>query len=450
MNVRRKLFFTIAMFILGMWLAFVLLTQVIVSNIIEYRFIADRSKELEALSSVFVDFYNQQGRSWEGVRVVNIDNSKLNIREDSSFMLVSHEQQILYFKGEAEYNLVRSLGVRGNIRVDNETVAYLYYYDVDAANITIVSRGVRSTVTFMLLTGAFVFMLISLLVAYWLSKKLTNPLTILTSAISRLGNGEYGVQASVNSKDEYETVSNAFNEMSGQLQRAEEVRRNLVADVAHELRTPITIIRGKLDLLQQEGRPVEPESMLPLQDELIRLTRLVGDLHQLSLAESRKIILEKEQTDLAELLARIIHRVTPDAEDKDIDIRLVNQSKTARVYVDPMRITQVFLNLLINAIRYTPKGGSVNITIDEVVSKEAGKNMLRISITDTGTGIEPEHLPFVFNRFYRTDEARTRNSGGMGLGLAIAKEFVLAHKGTIEVDSRVGHGTTFTVRIPLM
>jgi two-component system sensor histidine kinase BaeS len=192
----------------------------------------------------------------------------------------------------------------------------LYYYDPEVAYISKLKIGILDSVTVLLFAGATVFVLLSLLIAYWLSKRLTAPLRLMIPAIDRLGKGEFGIQAPVVTEDEYGKVAKAFNEMSKQLQRAENVRSNLVADVAHELRTPLTIIRGKLDLVQQGGRPIEPESLLPLQDELIRLTRLVDDLHQLSLAEAKKLPLERKPTHIPALLRRIIDRITPDAAER--------------------------------------------------------------------------------------------------------------------------------------
>lgn len=137
-----------------------------------------------------------------------------------------------------------------------------------------------------------------------------------------------------------------------------------------------------------------------------------------------------------------------DAVQKGIEITLDVRTEKDTLKVDPNRMTQIFLNLITNAIRYTPAGGKVRITVGEERDPNEARNMLQITVSDTGIGIEPDHLPFLFDRFYRTDEARTRNGGGMGLGLAIAKEFVLAHDGTIHADSRPGEGTTFIVRLP--
>ena len=450
MTVSRKLFVAMASFIIVMGLLFSFLTQFVVRGMLENMLDVDRSKEMKGLSTLFVDYYQKHGDSWDGIRQVDINKTDWNSHEEASFVLLSPKQKQLYKAGDASYGFITNLGIRQNVQLDGKTIAYLYYYDQEVGNISKLRLGVSSSVTFLLIAGAIIFVLLSLLVAYWLSKRLTAPLRLLIPAIDRLGKGEFGYQIPVVTNDEYGKIAEAFNEMSKQLLRAEEVRKNLVADVAHELRTPLTIIRGKLDFIQQSGHSIKPESLLPLQDELIRLTRLVDDLHQLTLAEAKKLPLERKPTNIPALLQRVIDRVTPDCEKKGIHITLNCFSDTATVLVDPNRMTQVFLNLVVNAVRYTPSGGSITITVDEETTENKESHVLCVAISDTGIGIEPEQLPFLFNRFYRTDEARTRNRGGMGLGLAIAKEFVLAHGGTIEAESQPGKGTTFIVRLPFM
>jgi two-component system sensor histidine kinase BaeS len=361
---------------------------------------------------------------------------------------MSPEQKPLYQRGTANVEQITRLGIRTPVQLDGETIALLYYHDPEVANMSKIQLGIGSSVSILLLASSILFVILSLLVAYWLSKRLTKPIRLLIPAIQSLGQGQLGIQAPVISKDEYATVARAFNDMSQQLQRAEDVRRNFVADVAHELRTPITILRGKLDLVQQGGRSVDPEMLLPLQDELIRLTRLVDDLHQLSLAEAKKLSIERKPTNVPALLKRVIDRVSGDAESKHIKIELDMETPSPEIHIDPNRMTQVFLNLIFNAVRYTPPGGSVTITVKYDLVQTGSPDLLRITVADTGSGIAAEHLPYIFNRFYRTDEARTRNSGGMGLGLAIAKEFVLAHNGTIEVESLPDQGTTFVIQLP--
>ncbi|TCP58288.1 two-component system sensor histidine kinase BaeS [Tumebacillus sp. BK434] len=426
MSVRRKLFLTIALFIVGMGLVFAFATQVVIRGILDVMIEAPKRTEIAEILA----HYDAPER--------------IELPAETSILFLSRDKRVLYKSGAATEQALKMFGIKSPIKQNGQTVAFLYYHDPDVDYMSKLRMGVLNSTRFLLLVGTVIFVLISLVVAYLMSKRLTRPLRALLPVIDRLGQGEFGVQAPVLSRDEHGKVAAAFNKMSSRLQQDEEVRRNLVADVAHELRTPLTIIRGKLDLFQQHGEPIEPQELLPLQDDLIRLTRLVEDLHQLSLAEAKQLPLDKKPTDLSALLHRIVERVAFDAESKEIKLSYVSHAHDAITQVDSNRITQVFLNLLINAIRYTPEGGQVSVVLEEQ------HGALRTTITDTGFGIAPEHLPFLFNRFYRTDSARDRNSGGMGLGLAIVKEFVLAHDGTITVQSEPGQGTTFTVVLPFI
>jgi two-component system sensor histidine kinase BaeS len=190
-----------------------------------------------------------------------------------------------------------------------------------------------------------------------------------------------------------------------------------------------------------------------LQDELIRLTRLVGDLHHLSLAEANKLRLDRRRVNLADLLGRIADRAGTEAAARGIRIRLEAAPELPDADVDPHRMTQVFLNIIMNAVRHSPDGGTVTVDVRAESSVGGGDSrgngaMLRVAIADEGPGIAPEHLPHIFDRFYRADDDRSRGTGGMGLGLSIAKAFVQAHGGTIEAESELGHGTRFIVRVP--
>ncbi|TMV51433.1 HAMP domain-containing protein [Paenibacillus mesophilus] len=448
MSVRRKLFAAMASIIVAMSVLFVLVTLFVVRATLEHVQIIDRSEETREWSELFAGYYEQNGGSWNGVRNSVTINEMAQRNPIVSLLLLSPDRKTLFEAGNAHAEAVYRLGIQADVHAGGETVGKLYYYDPEAASVSIMRIGISSSVTFLLLAGAIVFAGVSLLVAFLLSKRLTAPLRQLIPVLDRLGKGELGVQAPVTTKDEFGRIAESFNAMSGQLQRAEQARRNLVADVAHELRTPLTIIRGKLDLVQQRGEPVEPESLLPLQDDLIRLTRMVDELHQLSLAEARKLPLERKPTNMRELLERIAERITPDAEAKRIEVTIDSSGDKPTADADPNRMTQVFLNLLVNAVRYTPEDGKVAIVIEEQPGRNGEGGQMKIAIADSGIGIESKHLPFLFDRFYRTEEARTRHGGGMGLGLAIAKEFVTAHGGSIEAASAPGRGTTFTVTLP--
>lgn len=448
MSVRRKLFWAMASVIIAMSLIFVLITQFVVRASLDYMGLTDRHAEIGELSALFTEYYENNGGSWHNVERIRLDKAVFSAHRNASVMLLSPEWDQLYAAGDAVHEMIFRLGIRSAVESKGETVAYLYYYDEEVANVAKMRVGISSSVTFLLFASAIVIVIASLAVAFWLSKRLTAPLASLLPAIDRLGQGNLGIQVPVSAKDEYGKVAQSFNAMSYQLERAEEVRRNLVADVAHELRTPLTILRGHLDLIQHSGRAVDPEQLLPLQDELIRLTRLVDDLHLLSLAEARRLPFERKDTDVKKLLERVNDRIAVDTDRKEITVTMHCATDRTTVVIDPNRMTQVFLNLLVNAVRHTPAGGAIAIRLEEETASGKERDFLRISISDTGDGIDPEHLPYIFDRFYRTNEARTRNNGGMGLGLAIAKELVLAHQGMIEATSEPGRGSTFIVKLP--
>lgn len=295
--------------------------------------------------------------------------------------------------------------------------------------------------------GVFI-LLIGLFFSLWISGVLTVPLRKLMSAIERVAHGDLDVNVPVQTKDEYGKVIETFNDMTLRLRAAEDARRRLIADVAHELRTPLSIIQLKLENAHQTGQSVSPETLLRLHDEVIRLSLLVEDLHVLSLAEAGRLSLDRKPLDLTKKLEQIVDDVKMEAEENGLDIRLSSKVGAVIVPVDARRITQVFINLLTNSIRYTPTGGSISVVIDKETTNR-NEIYASVSIMDNGMGIPEEEIPQLFDRFYRVEKARSRHSGGAGLGLSIAHQFVRAHDGFIRVESQLNKGSTFTVYLPI-
>ncbi|SFJ83092.1 two-component system, OmpR family, sensor histidine kinase BaeS [Paenibacillus sp. UNC496MF] len=294
----------------------------------------------------------------------------------------------------------------------------------------------------------FFFVTIGLFFSFWISGVLTLPLKKLIAAIERVAQGDLNVKVPVDTKDEYGKVAKTFNEMTLRLREAEEARRRLVADVAHEIRTPLSIMQLKLENYQQAGHPVPPVMLLRIHDEIIRLSQLVDDLHVLSLAEAGRLSLDRKPIDMTVHLERIVDDVKYEAEENGLDMRLSTISRPIIVMADARRITQVFFNLLTNAIHYTPYGGKITVEVEDRVL-DGNACYACVSVIDTGIGIPAEKLPHLFDRFYRVDEARSRYTGGTGLGLSIAHHFVKAHGGFIRVASQPDEGTTFTVFLPI-
>ncbi|TCP58261.1 two-component system sensor histidine kinase BaeS [Tumebacillus sp. BK434] len=274
------------------------------------------------------------------------------------------------------------------------------------------------------------------LVALWISR----PLEALAEQAEKQREirGPWQVQGLA----ELELLTGKLNHMELELSRGSHSRDQLVADVAHELRTPLAILRGQLESMLEGRAELVPEQLLPMLDETTRLTRLVQDLQQLSLAKAGALPLLRTWVPFAELLQEITGVLELEAELKGTEL-LVSGYVEEEVYCDRVRIKQVLINLIGNAIRYTPDGGRVEVQV------RRGQGKLHVAVRDNGPGIPPENLPYLFERFYRVEGSRSRQSGGMGLGLAIAKEFAVAHGGSLGVQSEPGEGTTFTLTLPL-
>jgi two-component system sensor histidine kinase BaeS len=289
---------------------------------------------------------------------------------------------------------------------------------------------------------------------------MSRPLVDLTAATRAVATGDLSVRVPVRYHGEMRELSIAFNAMTEELARADELRRNLTADVAHELRTPLSVIRGKLEGVLDGVYPSTPEHLAPILEEIKLLTQLVEDLRLLSLAEAGQLPLEKRAMDVGALLRDAQVNFSPQAADQGVTLALDLPSELPEVMADRRRIAQVLGNLLTNALRHTPSGGRVTLSaaVAPPIAGEAGGGMVEVTVADTGPGIPPEDLPYIFERFWRGEKSRSRAGGGAGLGLAIAKHLVEAHGGEIGVKSslteglkigEVGEGTTFYFTLPL-
>jgi two-component system OmpR family sensor kinase/two-component system sensor histidine kinase BaeS len=287
---------------------------------------------------------------------------------------------------------------------------------------------------------------ITLVVGLVLSRGMSRPLVDLTAATRSVAAGDLSVRVPVRHHGEVRELAIAFNAMTEELARADELRRNLTADVAHELRTPLSVIRGKLEGVLDGVYPSTPKHLSPILEEIRLLARLVEDLRLLSLAETGQLPLEKRATDVGALLRDAQVNFSPQAADRGVTLALDLPSELPEVMADRRRVAQVLGNLLTNALRHTPSGGCVTL------SATASGEMVKVTVTDAGTGIPPEDLPYIFERFWRGEKSRSRAGGGAGLGLAIAKHLVQAHGGKIGVESpsEGGEGTTFYFTLPLV
>ena len=285
---------------------------------------------------------------------------------------------------------------------------------------------------------------VGILLASLMSRQVLAPVRLLTSAARRLGLGDLTQRTSASGRDEIGELGRTFNSMADGLEKAELHRRSLMADVAHELRTPLSNIQGYIEALRDGLLQPDSATIDTIYQQVLYLTHLVEDLRTLALAESGNLHLHCQPDSLEEVLGRSIEAVRPRAQAKGVSLSLQVPSAFSLVQMDRTRIAQVVGNLLENAIIHTLQGGSVTVSAEMI-----GATTARVTVADTGEGIPSEELPQVFERFYRVDPSRTRATGGVGLGLAIAKQLVEAHGGTILAESTPGEGSRFIFELPL-
>jgi len=285
-----------------------------------------------------------------------------------------------------------------------------------------------------LYVGAAIAGVVALLLGILLTHSITRPIRDLTTATRAIASGDLEKQVEVRSKDELGELARSFNQMSADLARAGTLRRQMTADIAHELRTPLSLILGHSEALSEGVLPPTPETLQIVHDEARRLNRLVEDLHLLSLSEARELHMTFERVSPQALIKRAVTAHRPQAKQESISLEVAADSDLPDVNVDPDRMAQVLDNLLVNAIRVTPSEGSIRLSATRV------PDGVLMVVQDSGPGVPPEELPWIFDRFYRGDKSRQRHDGGAGLGLAIARSLVEAHGGRIWAESPPGEG----------
>ena len=270
---------------------------------------------------------------------------------------------------------------------------------------------------------------LALLLAALLAMQLLRPVRALTQAARGMAQGDLSQRVAVRGKDEIAELGQAFNLMAGSLQQAEDSRRAMTADIAHELRTPLAVQRANLEALQDGVYPLKAENLQPVLEQNRLLTRLVDDLRTLAMADAGQLTLERTPADLGELVRQVVERFQPQADRQNVKLELNRPDKTPLVSLDAIRVEQILTNVLSNGLRYTPQGGTIWVNMQ-------GKGPeVTVSVRDSGPGIPEESLPFVFERFYRADKARARAEGGSGLGLAIARQLAQAHGGDLTAEN---------------
>ena len=284
---------------------------------------------------------------------------------------------------------------------------------------------------------------VSLLLAMLLAYTVLRPVRDLTNAAQSLASGQLSHRVKVSGDDELATLGKAFNQMAESLQQAQQSRRDMTADIAHELRTPLAVQRAHLEAIQDGIYPLTPDSLEAILQQNHTLARLVEDLRTLALADAGQLTLNRAPDDLVALVENVADRFQPQANARQISL-LIEPIQTALppLSIDPVRIEQVITNLVSNALRYTPEGGTIRLSL----SQQPGQ--VHLQIQDSGPGIAAKDLPHIFKRFYRAGQSRSREEGGTGIGLAIARQLAEAHGGWLTASNHPQGGALFTLSLP--
>jgi histidine kinase len=302
----------------------------------------------------------------------------------------------------------------------------------------------RSAVGQALAVAAVAATLAGLGASLLLTREILRPLRQLARGSRRIAAGHYDERVIVPASDELADVASSFNQMAGALETVEQRRIALIGNVAHELRTPLAGLEGYLEGLLDGVLPSDPETISAMQHEVRRLRRLVGDLQELSRVEAGQLPLHIEQVDLLALARRVVTQLRPQLLGQCLEVAAEADDESVLVQADPDRTAQILVNLVGNALRYTPEDGCITVRVS------VADGRAQLAVEDSGIGIPPEALAYIFERFYRVDPSRSRSSGGSGIGLTIARHLAWAMGGELIASSAgLGQGSTFTLSLPL-
>ena len=412
--------------------------------------------EISEWRDYYLNYYELNGESWEGVQNYVIQNSAVR---SNYGVWVLHEPEIsVALLSTDGIILTNSESSKVGQRVQDQVLNFGYpLYENDSQNLVgylvpadylgykfwaLINSYLRDTRQSVVL-GIIVTVILAIVLGWFVAKNLTKPLEKLTRSVRRIGQGSTNEKVNIDNDDEIGELALAFNQMSSELSRANDARVQMFADISHELRTPITAIAGTLENKLVKNESCTPEEISALYDEMLRLGGMVTELQNISRLDAGHMPINKTLIDFQSFFQDFLVIVDADAESRNIVVKVEFADNLPYCYADPERLKQIVLNLVSNALRYTSDGGVV------IFKAWADKENFIFSVADTGIGMSEEDCAHVFDRFYRSDRSRARETGGTGLGMAITEGLVLAHGGRIEVKSKKDIGTTFTVYLPL-
>jgi len=415
------------------------------------RFLSDQSQN--TLVTSLTNYYQQNG-SWDGIEFIFLQSNGHPSPGQGlgpggpgriiPFTLTSADGVVIigsdrYKVGDTVPKNELDMGIP--ITQDNQVIGILVPSRVPFQGNPRELEFIERT-NLILLYGALVGAVIALFIGIFLSRTITRPIKELTKATHAVSEGDLTQQVSIRSKDELGELAKAFNKMSTELLRSVNARKQMTADIAHELRTPLSLILGHAEAVHDDVLSPTKENFEIVREEAMRLEHLVDDLRTLSLADAGELSINLQTIEPDRLLHEVASPYQYQAQKKNIKLDLDIASPLHSLTVDPGRITQVLTNILDNAIRHTPENGKIILS-----AKQIG-NQVEIAVQDSGPGLSLEDINRIFERFYRADSSRQREDGGSGLGLAIAKSIIQAHNGQVFAESELGKGLKITILLP--
>ena len=422
----------------------------------------EESKEAENLRILdVVTAYYADRETWRGIAPTL---AHIGLSTETLIVLTDHQGDLVYnslVDMRGIMGTMRRMGMNQRVRMEQEGESFTYPVNVEGNKVgtltlTLLGReGILAqedldfsrTINYSITLIAFLAGLGALGTSFFLSRRLTHPLASITTAVSRLKEGDFSQRVQVGSQDELGLLAQAFNSMADKLENTEKNRRKLSADISHELRTPLTTLKSYMEAFKDGVLPPNEENITSLQEEVDRLESLVKNLQELSLAESKAADLPMTTINPAGVLQKVHGLYQPLLLQKDIRSSLQLPEKNIAAMLNEEALERILHNLLSNAVKYTPSAGEVALRLREGI-EGGGKRTITIEVSDTGSGIDSQDLPHIFERFYRVDPSRSRNTGGFGIGLTIVRELVEAQGGQVRVQSRPGEGTLFTLTFP--
>ena len=435
---RRLLFLLLRAFVIVLFLSFLFFTL-----IIGYFLTSSSTPVPFPFVSTLEGYYLARG-SWDGVETVfdsmNDMDSRTGLDSRNALLLDREHRIILDRRSEsastegstyeiAQGDVVFDLNVRG------ENVGYLVVAPYSLTERFGIARAVIFPIGIISLILAIFLVIVSIL----LTRRFVDPLADVIYAARSVATGKLDTRIPTEGPQDLRTLSESFNEMATSLERNDRERREMLADIAHELRTPLSVIRGRLEGIVDGIYPENGPQVSMALEQTYLMQRLVDDLRLLTLVETRQLQFDKREVNFANIIDSVLEMLSAEADEKNITLSFTEKSGDLSAVLDPQRVEQVISNLVGNAIRHVSEGGSVWVTAHE------NDGVVQITVNDNGTGLPAEDLPFIFDRFWRKDKSRSRLTGGTGLGLAIAKQLVEAQGGRIQARNLPGGGLQISI-----